>query len=257
MSRYESLAKQIETLLGELFNVKYYKNTCVDWATILTDSDNIYGSLRVIGGANQSVKGVKSVVDNLAITFMMREEVYAEISEHIKTTFSTLDKQLLLLGEDYSQFVYDYQSDDGQVIYNAHKYSQVSFYFNLVTFVDLFLGESQKVEIKVNNSYTELLGVTGIVYSLQCQYDGAVNSTAIQKNRLSSINQSLTIDGLVVKDDLARIYVKNHSLDKSKFEVKYNDGETTTELNSNLATYTCVGVSGNLVKFQIVFIQKG
>ena len=257
LSRYEDLAKQIETLLGNLFNVKYYKNTCVEWAKILTDNENTYGSLKVIGGENQSVKNIKSVVDNFAVTFMCKEEEYADVSEHIKNVFSSLDKQLLLLGEDYSQFIYDYQSDDGQVVYNAHKYSQVSFYFNLITFVDLFLGDSQKIEIKVNNNYTELLGVTGIVYSLQCQYDGAVNGTAIQKNRIAAINQSLTIDGLVVKNDLARANIKAHLTDKTSFDLKYFDGETTFTLTARLTTYTCVGVSGNLVKYQIVFIQKG
>lgn len=197
MSRFNELANYLENLFGNKFCIKYYANKSVEWDKVIVDDDMTYGSLKVIGGQNQSLKGVSSVIEEVVLTLMIPNDSYAEITDAVDHMFQSIDKSLLLLGEDYSQFNYSYRQDLGEVIYNASIRSSVSYYFSLTTFTDLLLGDDQWLSILIGGDYVKLLGTTGITYQLQQSFDGAVKANAIQKNYIASINESIVFNGLV------------------------------------------------------------
>lgn len=256
LNKYDDLAKQLESLLGNNFNIKYYANLSVDWEKIIID-DMVHGCIKVLGGSNQSVREYKTTTTEVGLTLMIQEEAYADTIDLVNNSLLGIDKQFLLLGEEYNQFIYGYQADLGQVYYNGNKYNSVTFNFSLITFDNLFLGDSQTISITIGGESKQLLGMTGINYKCQCSYDGTVNYTGLQKNYLSSINEVLTIDGLVVKDDAARKYVKQHLKDNTTFTISYFDGEDTITMTAKLVSYDANGISGNTIKYQIALIQKG
>lgn len=257
LNKYEDLAKELQSLLGNSFDIKYYANLSVDWEKIIIDDNMVYGAIKVLGGTNQSVREYKTTTTEVGLTLMVKEESYADTIDSVINALLGIDKQFLLLGEEYNQFIYGYQADLGQYYYNGNKYNGVTITFSLITFDNLFLGDSQAVSITIGGEITQLLGVTGVNYKCQCAYDGAVNNTALQKNYLSSVNETIQIDGLVVKDDVARKYVKQHLKDNTKFTITYFDGEAWISLDAKLISYDCNGISGNTIKYQMVFIQKG
>lgn len=257
MSRYDTLATYLENLLGTNFNIKYYANKSVEWEKVIIDDEMTYGSLKVIGGQNQSIKGLTSLVEEVALTFMIPVNSYAEITDDIDAAFQSIDKSLILLGEDYSQFNYSYRQDTGEIVYNASIRASVTYYFSLTTFADLILSDDQYLSVLYNGSYVKLKGATGITYQLQCSFDGSVNSTAYQKNYLASVNESIVFNGLMVSTDTILDYIKTNRKNGTTFSVKYYDGKDTFSLTMNLLDLTIVGVVGSLVKVEIKFVQKG
>ncbi len=258
MNRYESLAKYFEILLGNDYDIKYYSNKSIDWEKIIIADENmVHGSIKVIGGQNQSIKGVRSTIEEMALTMMIPFESYSEVVEYINGAFEGIDKQMLLLGENYYQFVLNYHSDLEQYTFNANKYYGVTYNFSITSFDDLFLGDNQTVKITISNEDVALLGLLGVTFKMQSAFDGSVGTSGIQRNYIAGINQDLVIDGLVVKDDVARKYVKDNRKNKLDFVVAYFDGESTITETYKLGAYTCNGIVGNLMKYQITFIQKG
>ncbi len=256
MNKYESLASYLEQLLGNYYNIKYYNNKSVDWDKIIVD-EMAHGAIKVVGGSNQSVRGIKSLVEELALTIMISEGTYTEKVDEITSAFESIDKQVLLLGEDYYQFIFNFHADMETYVFGGDKYYGVTYNFTLTSFDNVFLGEDQTISIKINNQNVALLGITGITYRTQTSFDGTVTYTGIQKNHISGINQDFVIDGICVKDDAARAYIKTNRLLKTDYIISYYDGEDTITDTFRLGAYTCVGVSGNLVKYQISFISKG
>lgn len=256
MARFEDLAKYISQLLGNEYDIKYFSNKEIDWEKIVIADDMIYGSMRVLNGQNNALKGVGGIMlDELGITFAIKEENYGEKLDHIDAMFKSINKELILIGEEYAQFDYSYHSDLGTTIIKGERYNTTTFYINTLTFGDLFLSDSQYVSIEVNGTYEKLLGVTGITGKTQWSFDGAVNQV-IQKQYVAGVSEDIVIDGVMVKDDTARLYIKSNKLTNINYSVKYFDGESTETITMKLGTYLRLGVVGNLVKYQIVLVRK-
>lgn len=257
MNRYESLATYFNSLLGNDYDIKYYSNKSIDWEkVILNDTNMIHGSIKTIGGQNQSVKDIVSFVEEMALTMMMPLELYADAVEYINGAFESIDKQMLLIGENYYQFVINYHSDLEEYTFNANKYYGVTYNFSLTSFDNLFLGDDQTVKITINNQDVALLGILGVTYKMQKVFDGTVSYSAMQRNIIAGVNQDIVVDGLVVKDDVARKNIKDNRLSGVDIVVSYFDGESTITGTYKLASYTTNGIAGNLIKYQISFIQK-
>lgn len=128
---------------------------------------------------------------------------------------------------------------------------------NIISFDNFFMGESKTVSVLIGAEYKQIQGALSVNYKLQCNYDGAVGSSGLQRNYLASINEVITIDGLKIKNDTARLYFKQHSKDNTTFTIKYFDGETTETLSMKLVSYDDNGVIGNKISYQISLIQRG
>ena len=256
MARFEDLATYLSQLLGNEYDIKYFTNKETDWEKVIIADDMTYGSMRVIGGQNRSIKDIKTMVDELAITFAIKEENYGNIADHIDASFKSIDKQLILIGEDYIQFNYSQHADLGQQIIKGEEYNTTTFYFNVLSFEDLFLSDSQKIEMYVSSTWYALLGVTGIVNKTQWMFDGTVPSNHIQKQYVAGVTEDIVIDGIAVSGDVFRGQVKNSRLLNTTYTIRYFDCETTRIISMKLVNYTQVCIAGNLVKYQISFIRK-
>lgn len=257
MSRCENLASYLETLLGYDFAIKYYSNKPEDWSEILLDDEMCYGSIKVVGDTNQSLSDINISVDEFALTLMIPKDKYAETIEGVEESLETINKTNVLIGSDYSLFLYSNRQDLGDVIYNGMYRSTVTIYFSLTTYTDLLLGDVQYLQVNTGSDYVQLQGKAQIIYDVECQYDGAVTSSAYQKNYLSSINEALVYNGVVVTTDTALAYIKAHLKDNTTFALSYYDGIDTITLDAKIASYTQEGISGNFVKVNLKFIQKG
>lgn len=257
-SKYDSLAEYLSNLFGNQFYIKYFNNEEPDWEKVVIDPDMVYGSIKVLAGQNQSLKDISTYIEECGLTIMIKEDAYSNTIDAMIESIKPIDKQTILLGENYYQFNYSYRSDLGKYTVKGDYYYGCTLYFNLVSFEDLFLGEQQSASIVYpNNTSDTFLGVTGLTYQLHTDFDSSVPSTAYSKTYVAAISQVLVIDGIVVKNDAARTSVKTNQLNKSKeYSIGYFDGETTTYFTARLADYTCLGIAGNLVKYQIKFIRK-
>ena len=72
MNKYDDLAKELQSLLGNSFDIKYYANLSVDWEKIIIDDNMVYGSIKVLGGTNQSVREYKTTTTEVGLTLMVK-----------------------------------------------------------------------------------------------------------------------------------------------------------------------------------------
>ena len=79
MGKFESFAEYLNNLLGANFFVKYYSNKSVDWEAVINEN-TCHGSMKVIGGSNQSLKDIYTRTDDISLTFMIPEELFEERS---------------------------------------------------------------------------------------------------------------------------------------------------------------------------------
>ena len=258
MGKFDTFAEYLNNLLGTHFFVKYYANKSVDWEAVI-DENTCHGSMKVIGGSNQSLKDIHTRTDELSLTFMIPEELFEERSTEVDSALNSIDKQLIPLGTEYVQFIYSYQADIGQSIYNGKYYSSVTFNFSIVSFVDLFMSDDQTVKITFSgNQFYQFKGLSSVTYQYTANYDGSVNQAAVQKNYLASFNETLVLSGLVVDNDEAREYVEEFIGQDQDYQLKYEDGTgTLMDRKMKLVSYTRVGISGNLLKYELRFVQKG
>ena len=258
MGKFDTFAEYLNNLLGTHFFVKYYANKSVDWEAVI-DENTCHGSMKVIGGSNQSLKDIHTRTDELSLTFMIPEELFEERSTEVDTALNSIDKQLIPLGTEYVQFIYSYQADIGQSIYNGKYYSSVTFNFSIVSFIDLFMSDDQTVKITFSgNQFYQFKGLSSVTYQYTANYDGSVNQAAVQKNYLASFNETLVLSGLVVDNDEAREYVEEFIGQDQDYQLKYEDGTgTLMDRKMKLVSYTRVGISGNLLKYELRFVQKG
>ena len=258
MGKFDTFAEYLNNLLGTHFFVKYYANKSVDWEAVI-DDNTCHGSMKVIGGSNQSLKDIHTRTDELSLTFMIPEELFEERSTEIDSALNSIDKQLIPLGTEYVQFIYSYQADIGQSIYNGKYYSSVTFNFSIVSFVDLFMSDDQYVELTWGNQFYRFKGLSSVTYQFEANYDGAVNQAGKQKNYMASYNETLILTGLVVDNDTAREKVEEYRTLDTDFTLKYHDGNSFVMIAQamKLAFYTRVGISGNLLKYELRFVQKG
>lgn len=128
---------------------------------------------------------------------------------------------------------------------------------NIISFDNYLMGETKSLSVLIGTEYKEIKGFTGIHYKSQNNYDGSVNNTGVQRNYFNSVNEVITIDGLVVANDEARLHFKNHRKDNTTFSVKYYDGEATQTLDMKLISYDDNGIIGTTIKYQISLIQRG
>ena len=258
-SKYETLAKYLNDLFGTNFYIKYFENEEPDWEKVIVADDMVYGSIRVSGGQNQSLKDVYTYIEECGLTLMVKADAYSNTMDGIVESLKTVDKQIILLGEYYYQFNYSNRSDLGKYTIKGYEYFACTIYFNLVSFENLFLGDEQSCSILIGAEVTPFKGITGITYQAHTDFDSSVAASAYTKTHVSAMNQVIVIDGIVVKNDTARTQIKSNLMDKTKtFNVYYNDGETANaaSFEARIADYTCLGIAGNLVKYQIKFIQK-
>jgi hypothetical protein len=255
-SKYDSLAEYLSNLFGNQFYIKYFNNEEPDWEKVVIDPDMVYGSIKVLSGQNQSLKDISTYIEDCGLTIMIKEDAYSNTIDSIIDSIKTIDKQTILLAESYYQFNYSNRSDLGKYTVKGDFYYGCTLYFNLVSFENLFLGEQQSVSISMSSGLVPLLGATGITYQAHTDFDSSVSSTMANNNYIAAKSQVLVIDGVVVKDDTARIAIKKYLMSNTSYSVSYFDGETTISFVAKLADYTCLGISGNLVKYQIKFIQK-
>ena len=75
---------------------------------------------------------------------------------------------------------------------------------------------------------------------------------------MASFNETLVLSGLVVENDEAREYVEEFIGQDNDYQLKYEDG-TGVLMNRNmkLVSYTRIGISGSLLKYELRFVQKG
>ena len=258
MGKFDTFAEYLNNLLGTHFFVKYYANKSVDWEQ-MTLQETCHGSMKVIGGSNQSLKDIHTRTDDLSLTFMIPEELFEERSTEVDSALNSIDKQLIPIDSEYIQFIYSYQADIGQVVYNGRYFSSVTFNFSLVSFVDLFMSDGQTVKITFSgNQFYQFKGLSSVTYQYVANYDGSVTQAAVQKNYLASFNETLVLSGLVVENDEAREYVEEFIGQDNDYQLKYEDG-TGVLMNRKmkLVSYTRIGISGSLLKFELRFVQKG
>ena len=129
MGKFDSFAEYLNNLLGANFFVKYYSNKSVDWEAVINEN-TCHGSMKVIGGSNQSLKDIYTRTDDISLTFMIPEELFEERSTEVDRALSSIDKQLISINSEYIQFIYSYRADIGQTIYNGKYYSSVTFNFS-------------------------------------------------------------------------------------------------------------------------------
>ena len=260
MAKYESLATYLSLILGNNFDIKYFKNQSPDWESIISSEmadEMIHGSLKVNGGQNLSIKDFKTTIVEFAFTLMIPQEMYSNVIDSIEDALKEIDKKLILLGEEYSQYNMEYHSDEGEYIYHGNKYNAVTFYNNLVDYDSVLIGDSQTIEIEIDNEYVFMLGTIGINFTSGSQFDSSTASNAIQKTYLAGYSESIVVDGLAIKNDAARAYLAANRRNKPICNLRFFDGEITYEMLGQLQSYTSVGVSGGLVKYQYKFILKG
>ena len=259
MGKFDTFAEYLNNLLGTHFFVKYYANKSVDWEQ-MTLQETCHGSMKVIGGSNQSLKDIHTRTDDLSLTFMIPEELFEERSTEVDSALNSIDKQLIPIDSEYIQFIYSYQADIGQVVYNGRYFSSVTFNFSLVSFVDLFMSDGQTVKITFqNNQFYQFKGLSSVTYQYIANYDGSVNQAGKQKNYMASYNETLDLVGLVVKNDTAREKIEEYRTLDTDFTLKYHDGNSFVMIAQamKLVTYTRTGISGSLLKFELRFVQKG
>lgn len=258
MGKFESFAEYLNNLLGANFFVKYYSNKSVDWEAVINEK-TCHGSMKVIGGSNQSLKDIYTRTDDISLTFMIPEELFEERSTEVDRALSSIDKQLISINSEYIQFIYSYRADIGQTIYNGKYYSSVTFNFSLVSFVDLFMSDDQYVELTWGNTLYRFKGLSSVTYQYAANYDGSVNQAGKQKNYLASYNETLVLSGLVVANDTAREKVEEFRTMDRDFTLKYHDGNSFVMVGQamKLASYTRIGISGSLLKYEFRFVQKG
>ena len=203
MGKFDTFAEYLNNLLGTHFFVKYYANKSVDWEQ-MTLQETCHGSMKVIGGSNQSLKDIHTRTDDLSLTFMIPEELFEERSTEVDTALNSIDKQ---------------------VVYNGRYFSSVTFNFSLVSFVDLFMSDGQTVKITFSgNQFYQFKGLSSVTYQYVANYDGSVTQAAVQKNYLASFNETLVLSGLVVENDEAREYVEEFIGQDNDYQLKYEDG---------------------------------
>ena len=258
MGKFDTFAEYLNNLLGTHFFVKYYANKSVDWEQ-MTLQETCHGSMKVIGGSNQSLKDIHTRTDDLSLTFMIPEELFEERSTEVDSALNSIDKQLIPIDSEYIQFIYSYQADIGQVVYNGRYFSSVTFNFSLVSFVDLFMSDGQYVELTWGSQFYRFKGLSSVTYQFAAQYDGSVNQAGKQKNYMASYNETLDLVGLVVANDTAREKIEEYRTLDTDFTLKYHDGNSFVMIAQamKLVTYTRTGISGSLLKFELRFVQKG
>ena len=251
MGKFEDFAEYLNNLLGTHFFVKYYANKSVDWEQ-MTLQETCHGSMKVIGGSNQSLKDIHTRTDDLSLTFMIPEELFEERSTEVDSALNSIDKQLIPIDSEYIQFIYSFQTDIGQVVYNGRYFSSVTFNFSLISSVDLFMSDDQSVKITFSgNQFYQFKGLSGVTYQYVANYDGSVTQAAVQKNYLASFNETLVFDE-------AREYVEEFIGQDQDYQLKYEDGTGVLMYRKmKLVSYTRVGISGSLLKYELRFVQKG
>lgn len=259
MTRYDYLTQELNDKLGQEFDIKYFDNESVTWKDILIDNA-IHGVVTVNGGSTSNTGRVMVEVQTYTMTCMLPMEIskHTEALGKIEKVFGLIVNYIFEWGTEFAKFEYNNRSDLSKYTVDGIDYAAISFSFNVTYYTNAVLGNEAKVEIKLNNEWLELNGVTNITYKSTHQSDGVVlgNQSAVQGNYLASIQKALTIDLILCRNDELHIDLMENDGTNKKYEVKYYNGFIERNMTMSVLDLTEFVPKGNTSKGQLVLGVK-
>lgn len=256
MNKWDYLANLFSEALGEKYDIKYYENNEAKWESILID-DMIHGNMLVSNGTTTKTAGTVIETQQIAITFALPIELvaFSEAIQTIEDTFKDLHGLLGSYSGNMLAYSYSYRSDAVKVTIKGTDYATMTVYGMLISYEEAVLASEAKLTI----NGTVLEGVISIIYSNQHATEGAVYgfSSPIQKNYLTGISATFTIDLIFRKTDALHLELMKNIDTNKEYSVAYYNGIVSRIYSMMVIRYDENAIVGDILKGQIVLGIKG
>ena len=254
MNKYEYLIEQFKEQLGDNYNLVFNNDEQLNWSDILVEpSKMISGVAHTNSGSYDKINGYSVTTQQLSIQFMIPTdiEIFSEAIQNIEDKFKAFHNAVFEVNSEIIRVLYNYSSDTAKVLINGTDYATMYVYFNVISIENaLFSNESI---IKVDNK--ELKGVFNINYANNHTADSVVkgNESLIQKNNVNAIQQTLTIDLVVIKDDALILKLMTECNANNTYNISYYNGLINREFKGYIVNLIENGAFNDTLKVKITF----
>lgn len=251
-NKYEYLANEFQEKLGDKFNLVYNNDEAIEWDKILID-DMINGVMHVNGGGYDKINGYAVSTQQLAIQFMIptAPAIFSEAIQQIEDIFKWFHGQLFEFGNEIIKVLFNYISDANRVLVNGTDYASVYVYLNLFNVESAVMSN----ETNININGQKLNGVFHVTYSNNHTADSIVkgNVSLIQVNNVNAIQQALSVDLVVLKeDDLLLDLMLNDGTNKI-YNISYDNGLITRTFKGYIVSLIEDGTFNDTLKLKVAF----
>ncbi len=256
MNKYEYIAQDISTVLGNNYDIKYYDNNPTKWADILKD-DMIHGVLEVTGGQTTNASGIFIKVENLSIAMALPIELdkFSEAIQNIDDKIKEIHHKNIELNSEFIQISYVQTSNAQKITVSGTDYAMINVYLAITVYDKVILATDSSISI----DNTLLKGIINFSFKTNQTADGVVLGldSPIQQNFINGIQVSLTIDLLFVSGDDLHLRLMKEATEKNEYEISYFNGFLTRTMKLYLAQLLEAGQIGDVMKGQLIFGVKG
>lgn len=251
-NKYEYLADIFQEKLGETFNLVYNNDESIEWDKILLDNV-INGVMHVNSGGYDKINGYAVSTQQLSIQFMIptNPEIFSVAIQQIEDTFKALHNQIFEFNNEIIKVLFNYMSDANRVLVNGIDYATIYIYLNLFSVESALMSN----ESNINIDDKKLNGIFHVTYSNNHTADSIVkgNVSLVQLNNVNAIQQSLSVDLVVLKgDDLIEDLMANCNNNKI-YNVSYDNGIVTRAFKGYIVNLVEDGVFNDTLKLKVVF----
>ena len=251
-NKYEYLADIFQEKLGETFNLVFNNDESIKWENILIDN-MINGVMHVNSGGYDKVNGYAVSTQQVSLQFMIptNPEIFSVAIQQIEDTFKALHNQMFEFNNEMIKVLFNYISDANRVLVNGIDYATIYLYLNLFSVESALM--SSETTIKING--VKLKGIFRVTYSNNHTADSFVkgNVDLIQKNNVNAIQQSLTVDLVVLKGDALIVDLMTNANTNKIYNLEYYNGLITRTFKSYIVNLIEDGVFNDTLKLKIVF----
>lgn len=257
-NKYEYLADIFQDKLGETFNLVFNNDESIEWENILLDN-MINGVMHVNSGGYDKVNGYAVSTQQVSLQFMIptNPEIFSVAIQQIEDTFKALHNQLFEFNNEMIKVLFNYMSDANRVLVNGIDYATIYIYLNLFSVESALMAS--ETTVKINGQ--ELNGVFQVNYSNNHTADSVVkgNVDLIQRNNVNAIQQSLSIDLVVLKGDELIAKLMSEANDNIIYNIDYfngmfyNDLPITRTFKGYIVNLIENGVFNDTLKLKLVF----
>lgn len=252
MNKYEYLADIFQDKLGDNFNLVYNNDESIEWENILIDN-MISGVMHVNSGGYDKVNGYAVSTQQVGIQFMIptTPEIFSVAIQQIEDTFKALHNQNYEFNNEIIKVLFNYMSDANRVLVNGIDYATIYIYLNLFSVESALMAS--ETTVKING--TKLNGVFQVNYSNNHTADSIVkgNVDLIQRNNVNAIQQSLSIDLVVLKGDVLIVDLMTNANTNKIYNLEYYNGLITRTFKAYIVNLIEDGVFNDTLKLKIVF----
>lgn len=251
-NKYEYLANEFQEKLGENYNLVYNNDESISWEDILIDN-MINAVMHVNSGGFDKINGYSVATQQLSIQFMIstQPDIFSVAIQNIEDTFKWFHNQNYEFNSEIVKVQFSYISDANRVLVNGTDYATVYVYLNLLSIENALISN----ETAINIDDKKLNGIFHTTYSNNHTSDGIVkaNVSLIQTNNVNAIQQVLSVDLVVIKNDELIEDLMVNANNNKMYNISYNNGIVTRIFKGYVVGLTEDGTFNDTMKMKVTF----